>query len=99
MMREVWQDLRSGPGRLRKNHSFPGLMGLMLAWVSVFVGCATQPPDVPTLLERYRKNWNLPALAGAIVTSQGIVAVGAVGKRKYGDTTPVTLDDQFHLGS
>ena len=72
---------------------------LMLAWVSVFVGCATQPPDVPTLLERYRKNWNLPALAGAIVTSQGIVAVGAVGKRKYGDTTPVTLDDQFHLGS
>src|SRR5262245_9353791 len=84
---------------LRKNHSFPVLVGALLVCVSVFVGCATQPQDVPTLLERYRQKWNLPALAGAIVTSQGIVAVGAVGARKHGDATPVTLDDQFHLGS
>jgi CubicO group peptidase (beta-lactamase class C family) len=26
-------------------------------------------------------------------------AVGAVGVRKYGTDTPVTINDQFHLGS
>jgi CubicO group peptidase (beta-lactamase class C family) len=46
-----------------------------------------------------RRRHNLPALAGAVVTSRGIRAEGAVGVRKHGDPTPVTLDDRFHLGS
>lgn len=52
-----------------------------------------------SLLQPIRQKYDLPALAGAIVTSKGLVAVGAVGVRKYGTATPVTLDDQFHLGS
>ncbi len=52
-----------------------------------------------SLLEPILKKYDLPALAGAIVTSKGLVAVGAVGVRKYGTNTPVTIDDQFHLGS
>jgi CubicO group peptidase (beta-lactamase class C family) len=52
-----------------------------------------------SLLDPIRQKYDLPALAGAIVTSKGLVASGAVGDRKYGTDTPVTIDDQFHLGS
>jgi CubicO group peptidase (beta-lactamase class C family) len=41
----------------------------------------------------------LPALAAAIVTSKALIASGAVGVRKYGTHSPVTVNDQFHLGS
>jgi CubicO group peptidase (beta-lactamase class C family) len=59
----------------------------------------TSPENLNSLLEPIRKKYDLPALAGAIVTSKGLSAVGAVGVRKYGTDTPVTVDDQFHLGS
>jgi len=57
------------------------------------------PENLNAVLEPVRKKYDLPALAGAIVTSDGLSAAGAVGVRKYGTDTPVTLDDQFHLGS
>lgn len=59
----------------------------------------SSPEDLNSLLEPILKKYDLPALAGAIVTSKGLSAVGAVGVRKYGTQTPVTVDDQFHLGS
>jgi len=57
------------------------------------------PENLSALLEPILKKYDLPALAGAIVTSKGLTAVGAVGVRKYGTDTPVTVNDQFHLGS
>ncbi len=57
------------------------------------------PENLNSLLEPIRQKYDLPALAGAIVTSKGLSAVGAVGVRKYGTDTPVTINDQFHLGS
>jgi len=57
------------------------------------------PENLNSLLEPILKKYDMPALAGAIVTSKGLVAVGAVGVRKYGTKSPVTVDDQFHLGS
>src|ERR1700727_2617142 len=60
---------------------------------------APAPENLNSLLEPILKKYELPALAGAIVTSKGLVAVGAVGVRKYGTDTPVTVNDQFHLGS
>ena len=60
---------------------------------------APAPENLNSLLEPIRHKYDLPALAGAIVTSQGLIAVGTVGVRKYGTKTPVTIDDQFHLGS
>src|SRR5271169_4259816 len=57
------------------------------------------PDDLTSILEPLRKKYDLPALAGAIVTSRGLVSIGAVGVRKYGDKTPVSVNDQFHLGS
>ena len=64
------------------------------------VGAETpSPQDLRSLLQPILKKYDLPALAGAIVTSHGLVAVGAVGVRKYGTNTPVAINDQFHLGS
>ncbi|MEW4569068.1 serine hydrolase domain-containing protein [Tautonia sp. JC769] len=51
------------------------------------------------LLEPIRERHGLPALAGAIVTAEGPIAVGAVGLRRAGDGPAVSLDDRFHLGS
>lgn len=41
----------------------------------------------------------LPALGGAIVTSNGLVGIAAVGTRKRGVDAPVTTADEWHLGS
>jgi len=55
--------------------------------------------DLASLLGTIRQKHNLPALAGAIVTSRGLLAASAVGVRKYGTNILVTINDQFHLGS
>src|SRR5262245_25961425 len=54
--------------------------------------------DLTDILEAARAKYDLPAMAAAVVVGERI-ATGAVGVRKYGDPTPVTRDDQFHLGS
>jgi len=64
------------------------------------LSAATPPPSsLNNLLTPIQTHYNLPALAGCIVTSKGLFAVGAVGVRKYNSDVPVTLDDPFHLGS
>lgn len=51
------------------------------------------------LLEQVRAQYKLPALAAVVVKGDRIVARGAVGVRRTGSSTPVTADDQFHIGS
>ncbi|MEP6780280.1 MAG: serine hydrolase domain-containing protein, partial [Gemmatimonadaceae bacterium] len=51
------------------------------------------------LLDSVRIAHDLPALAGAFVTKDSIVAIGASGFRRYHGTVPVTINDHFHLGS
>lgn len=55
--------------------------------------------NLNAVLEPIRERYHLPALGAAIVTSQGLSAIGAVGERKSGSAIAVTLDDRFHLGS
>ena len=50
-------------------------------------------------LARIRQQHSVPAIAAAIVTRQGKVTIGAIGLRKRGAQTPVTLRDRWHLGS
>ena len=57
------------------------------------------PADLSSVLKPILAAHTLPALAGCIVTADKIVAIGAVGVRKYGTDTPVSINDQFHLGS
>ncbi|HKC64858.1 MAG TPA: serine hydrolase domain-containing protein, partial [Pyrinomonadaceae bacterium] len=55
--------------------------------------------QINQLLGPIRQKHNLPALAGAIVTSNGLIEIGAIGFRKAGTNVPVTTDDLWHLGS
>lgn len=54
---------------------------------------------VTSVLKPIRQKSGVPAMAGAVVTSAGVQFVGAVGVRKRGTEIPVTLTDQWHLGS
>ena len=78
----------------------------VFALASLFLLSATSscdsrsaPENLNSILNPIRQKYDLPALAAAVVTSKGLVAVGAVGVRKYGTNTPVTINDEFHLGS
>jgi CubicO group peptidase (beta-lactamase class C family) len=55
--------------------------------------------DVTDLLTKVQQKSGVPAIAGAIVTSQGLAAVGVTGVRKRGTEVPATLNDKWHLGS
>ena len=55
--------------------------------------------DIRGLLEPIRIEYKLPALGGAVITSKGLLAMGAVGVRKAGTDIPVTDGDLWHLGS
>lgn len=57
----------------------------------------TKPLDEE--LEPIRKANDVPALAAAVVRSEGLIAVGAVGQRSRGAKAPVTVNDKFHIGS
>lgn len=50
-------------------------------------------------LETIRENHNLPALAAVVVKDGAICDSVAVGVRKWGDPTPITTNDVFHIGS
>ena len=56
-------------------------------------------PAVTDLLAPICQRRDLPAMAGAVVTSQGLQVLGAVGVRKRGTDVPVTTNDLWHLGS
>jgi CubicO group peptidase (beta-lactamase class C family) len=56
-------------------------------------------PEISALLEEIRQQSDVPALAGAIVTSEGLVAMGVTGVRKRGTDTLATAGDLWHLGS
>jgi len=54
---------------------------------------------ISALLLDVRQRYGLIGLAGAIVTSDRLVAVGAAGTRAQGSLVPVTIHDKWHLGS
>jgi CubicO group peptidase (beta-lactamase class C family) len=62
-------------------------------------GAARPASWVAGVLEPVRVKHGVPALAGAVLTGDGLVAAGAVGVRKAGIEIPATSDDKWHLGS
>lgn len=44
-------------------------------------------------------DFNLPAIAAAVVKNGEIISSGAVGVCKFGSNIPVTINDPFHIGS
>jgi D-alanyl-D-alanine carboxypeptidase len=55
--------------------------------------------DLGPWLEELRAPVKVPALAAAVVTSDGVVARGVAGYRKEGDPTKVEVTDLWHIGS
>jgi CubicO group peptidase (beta-lactamase class C family) len=55
--------------------------------------------DLTPLLEPIRARHNVPALAGAIIDGEALIAAGATGVRETGRDERVTIDDCFHIGS
>jgi len=55
--------------------------------------------QIGELLKRVQQKSDVPAIAAAIVTSQGLSAFGVTGVRKRGTETPATPHDLWHLGS
>jgi CubicO group peptidase (beta-lactamase class C family) len=55
--------------------------------------------QIVRILSDVRRKYDLPAIAAALLTSQGLQKVAAVGTRKWGTDVPVTLNDLWHLGS
>jgi CubicO group peptidase (beta-lactamase class C family) len=55
--------------------------------------------DISQAIETIRKKHDLPALAVVVVKDGAICDRVVVGVRKWGDSTPVTTDDVFHIGS
>ena len=77
----------------------PALLAITIALASTPAGAAADAAEVSRALAPIRLKHDLPALAGAIVDTRGLVVAGATGVRKRGDTTPATPKDRWHLGS
>ena len=60
---------------------------------------ATAVPTIEERIESIRAEADLPALAGAFLTVDGLEGVWATGTRRAGGTERVTTDDLWHLGS
>ena len=76
------------------------LLASLFVGILITVSCTpAAPEDISSLLEPIRQEYNLPALAAAVVLDGETVALGAVGERKFASGVQVTIDDQFHLGS
>jgi CubicO group peptidase (beta-lactamase class C family) len=60
---------------------------------------AAQPQNINDILQPLLKDYQLPSIAAVVISNGQIVAQGAVGERKAGDSTSVTINDQYLLGS
>jgi len=77
-----------------------GLLLLVLAVGTIAVIAHAAMKDKPAInIKAICKKHGVPAL-GVVVTKDGHICDRAVaGVRKHGDTTPVTTNDLFHIGS
>ncbi len=55
--------------------------------------------DISSLLEEVRKEFDLPAIAAAVVRTDGTVAAGASGLRITGKPSRILVTDRIHTGS
>jgi CubicO group peptidase (beta-lactamase class C family) len=80
--------------------SFPRLCATLAALALLVVPHAAQAyTSLDALLTPYLTKYEMPAVAAAVVKDGQIIAAGAVGTRRVGTATPVTINDAFHIGS
>src|SRR5262245_30717006 len=78
-------------------------LAFLLALLSFVAPAAAQEApaeaDLSARLEQLRADANLPGLAGALVTVDGLQGTWVAGHRRAGGEEKVEADDQWHLGS
>ena len=72
---------------------------LLLISIAAFRASSATTTDMTGTLEVVRKQHDLPALAVVVVKDGRICSRAAAGVRKFGESTPVTTNDVFHIGS
>ena len=85
----------------------PLLVGCSISLISQSPTSTPTSEDVPVIsqaeleeiIAEISQKYGVPAMAVAVVTDQGLQQAAAVGVRKWGDPTPVTLDDSWAIGS
>ncbi len=60
---------------------------------------AARADDLKADMETVRAQYELPAIAAAVVKDGKPLAIGATGVRALGTDVKVTIEDRFHLGS
>ncbi|GAB1344549.1 hypothetical protein MASR1M101_36760 [Gemmatimonas sp.] len=55
--------------------------------------------QLAAIVDSMRNAFGLPAMGSAIVSTEGLVAIGVAGMRRFGGSVPVTENDKWHLGS
>jgi D-alanyl-D-alanine carboxypeptidase len=73
--------------------------GFQLTSTPAWQKMPSEPDNLADILEPFREENDLPALAAAVFFGDTLRAIGAVGVRKIDDPTLATLDDKWHLGS
>lgn len=63
------------------------------------VEAAPVPADLGPMLALIGKQNDIPGLAAVVLRGDQNIAQGAVGLRRRGTTTPVTIDDRFQIAS
>jgi CubicO group peptidase (beta-lactamase class C family) len=76
-----------------------GLIAAASALTFGAVGCARASDAPEGSLQRIVDETGTPALAGAVVTREGLAFLEAAGVRRKGQPDRVTADDRWHLGS
>lgn len=74
------------------------LLALLLSAVSLAAE-EPAPRALDDVLSPIREKHGLPGLAAAVVTPDGLRAIGAVGKRRAGGEDAIETSDLWHLGS
>lgn len=74
-------------------------LGLSLPLLSAACAGPARSTDLHDTLEHLCEKNRVPGLAAAVWRGPVRIAAAAAGVRKHNDPTPVTVDDQWHLGS
>lgn len=91
--------------RRHAGHWVTCIVGTILLVPTAWAGAAVSAPGtmgdgkLELALESVRSAHGLPAIAGFILEGDTIREIAAVGTRTDGADRPVTLDDQWHIGS
>lgn len=88
------------PHTMKHTHSKPPLAVLACTVLCQLVFTnSLRADDLAPMLQPILADSKLPSIAAAVVIGDKIEGIGAVGVRKLGEPTPVTVNDKYHLGS